>query len=104
MFKIEPSPTFWAKVKLTIPGEEKPGEVEMEFAHQGNDKLRAWIDAARTATSDELVLDAVVRNWRGVDAAFSPENLRALVRNYPAAGAEIFEQYLKALTESRAKN
>lgn len=105
MFSLEPKPVFWSSVRLTVPGEPEPGLLELQFAHKPTDELRRWLDTARDRNiGDAETLAEVVRDWRGVDSPFSPQALEVLLRNYPAAAAEIFEQYLRALTESRAKN
>jgi hypothetical protein len=109
MFKINPSPTFKAFVSLTVPGQEAPGAVSFTFRHQGRAALDTWIKAASDKT-DAALLGAVISGWEGVSdqddlpLAYSADNLGLLLDAYPAAGGEIFMGYLKALTESRAKN
>lgn len=105
MFNLEPKPVFWSSVRLTVPGEAEPAAIDLQFAHKPTDQLRRWLDTARDRSiGDTETLGEIVRDWRGVDAPFSPDALALLLRNYPAAAAEIFEQYLRALTESRTKN
>lgn len=103
MFRLDPNPQFWAPVRLTVPGESEPVEIELQFVHKGVDALREWIDGARE-NNDRFTVAGIVCGWKGVDAAFSEEALTRLLQNYPVSASEIFEQYLKALTESRAKN
>lgn len=103
MFKLDPSPTFWADVRLSVPGEKEPVTIRMQFAHKTVDDLKAWIEAARD-TKDGDAVCGVVRDWQGVDAPYSEDAMRKLLRNYPASAAEVLQQYMRALTESRAKN
>ncbi|MBP6772717.1 MAG: hypothetical protein KA154_06920 [Gemmatimonadaceae bacterium] len=103
MFRIEPSPLFWTAVRLTVPGEPAPAQVELQFAHKSVSDLREWVDRVRES-NDRSTVAEVVRDWRGFDAEFSPDVLARMLQNYPAAGLEIFDQYVTALTESRAKN
>jgi hypothetical protein len=105
MFSLNPKPVFWVPVRLTVPGEPEPATLELQFAHMATDQLKSWVDDAKErATNDADTIRTIVRDWRGVDAEFSEAALAQLVRNYPASAAEIFEQYLRALTESRTKN
>jgi hypothetical protein len=103
MFKLDPSPTFWATVRLTVPGEAEPQAVELQFGHQSVDTLKAWLEDAKER-DDRSTLATVVKGWRGFDAEFSADAFQKLLQNYPAAASEIFGQYIRALTESRAKN
>ena len=109
MFKIDPSPTFTANVKLTVPGQDVPALVAFEFRHQGRAALKAWLDRAAGET-DAALLGDVIAGWqdvadaKGAPLAYGAKPLAALLDAYPAAGAEIFHGYLAALTESRAKN
>lgn len=103
MFKLDPAPTFWTKIRLTVPGEPEPVEVEMQLGHQSVDTLKAWLEDAKER-DDRSTLATVVKGWRGFDAEFSADAFQKLLQNYPAAASEIFGQYIRALTESRAKN
>jgi hypothetical protein len=105
MFKLDPDPVFWSSVRLTVPGEAEPVGVEFQFAHKSVDDLRGWMEEIKDrAANDGTTIKQIVRGWRGVDADFSEDAVVRLVKNYPAAAVEIVEQYLRALTESRAKN
>lgn len=105
MFKLDPDPSFWATVRITVPGVPEPVAIEMEFAHKSVDDLRTWMDEIKDrAANDGTTIRQIVRGWRGVDADFSEDAIVKLVKNYPASAVEIVEQYLRALTESRAKN
>lgn len=125
MFKLNPDPTFKASVKITVPGRE-PLPIEFEFKHKTRTGLDTWQkamvrvepdptpdDPNRTKTvikSDREVVEEYIVGWDGpinssgdkepwsVDAFFK------VCENYHTAAAEVYVGYLKALTESRAKN
>lgn len=114
MFKLCPAPTFAAPVNLTVPGESEPGVVVFTFKHMGREALAEWM--ARPSqmdgkpVTDVEYLGQVIAGWSGVSddagqpAPCTPQALDALLDAYPASGREIFAAYVKALTESRAKN
>lgn len=116
MFKLNPNPTFQADVALTVPGAAAPIKVRFTFRHKGRKALADWVrrpaDAAKAGEplDDAGYLGEVIEDWSGpVDeagqpAAYGREALAALIDAYPASSREIYDGYLRALTESRAKN
>jgi len=112
MFRLNPSPTFPYPVELTVPGKDAAEKLSLTFKHQVKQDLDDWIKRAATAVmgdgSDDSVLLEVVVGWGDVgDGAlvpFSVEAFKTLTRNYPASGGEIVRTYIRAMTESRAKN
>ena len=112
MFKLEPAPTFSAAVGLTVPGQAAPGSITFTFRHQPRAALQAWLARPTNEPGllDSAYLGAVIAGWSGpVDpdgqaVAYSAQALEDLVQNYPAAGREIFDAYLRELTESRRGN
>lgn len=103
MLKIIPDPTFTAPVKLTIPGQDVPGEVSLTFAYLSRTQLAAFIDLSKER-SDAESLRALIVGWDGIDVAYDPEQLDRLLDHYPAASKEIFNAYIRLLTDSRVKN
>lgn len=109
MLKLNPNPTFRADVPLTVPGQEAAGTVNFTFRHMGRNAFKVWSEAA-SGKPDAESLTELIANWQGVtdDAgapvAFSDIALAALLDAYPAAGLEIVQAYVKALTESRLGN
>lgn len=108
-FRINPSPTFRAKVPLTVPGAEKRAVVEFEFRHKGRAQYAAWIESAR-GRNDAEALAEVIAGWSGVvdeqgaDLPYSEEMLGVLIDRYPASALEILKGYHDALWEAREKN
>ena len=103
MFKLQPNPTFKAPVLLSVPGEDKPKEIVVEFRHQTGKQLKAYFEHIKGKTDAEAVVDLIV-GWGGVDKAYSAEALDELLDNYPVAAGEIFAAYRESALESRRKN
>lgn len=103
--KLQPNPTFWHPVHITVPGQEKPAIVDFEFVHKTKEEVAKFVDMLNKEDKpDEAILGELMKDWKGVDAEYSPSALRDLLSNYPASGLEILRGYLAALTESRRKN
>lgn len=103
--KLNPTPTFWHPVNITVPGQPKPALVDFEFVHKTREQVSTFVESLQNPDRpDDAVLGEVINNWKGVDAEYSPSGLRDLLSNYPASGLEILRGYLAALTESRKKN
>jgi hypothetical protein len=114
--RIVPKPTFKATVHITVPGEAAPAAIELEFRHLGRQALRAWVERGRAPNPDGSLptdvqwLGEVVAGWAGpVDEAgapapFTTDAFAALLDAYAAAAREIYDGYVQALSEGRAKN
>lgn len=118
--RIDPNPTFAAKVGLSVPGQAAPAELELVFRHRDKEALQAWMAGGSAgagapadpppARTDAEFLGEVVAGWSGVqdaagaDVPYTPEAFARLLKNYPAAAGEIYRAYLRELTESRLKN
>jgi hypothetical protein len=109
LLRINPAPTFTAPVRITVPGQDEPATIQFTFAHRGKKDLRDWVARAADRADPEF-LGEVVRGWSGVldrddaDVPFTPEAFARLLDAYPAAGTEIFQAYMGAFHEARAKN
>lgn len=103
MFKLQPKSTFWAKVHVSVAGEAKPEQIEMEFKYLGRDALKEYFQSLEGKT-DSDALGEIVLNWRLVDAEYSPENLAILLNNYPGAALSVFETFRREVMEAKTKN
>lgn len=103
MFKLTPDPTFRASVAITVPGEEQPETIAVDFKHLPKSALRDYF-ASLDGKSDADALGAIIAGWSGVDTDYSAEALALLLDNYPAAAAEMFEAYRRELLDARRKN
>ena len=102
MFKLQPNPTFKAKVDITLPGAQAAA-IEIEFKHLSRSGIKAYFEGLDGKTDAEA-LGAIIVGWSGIDAAYSAENLAALLDNYPTASVELFDAYRRELMEARRKN
>jgi hypothetical protein len=103
--KLQPSPTFWTPVQLSVAGTDKPAIVDFEFVHKTKEQLAEFVlMLQKEDRADDGILGEVIKSWRGIDTDYGPSALRDLLSNYPASGLEILKAYLAALTESRRKN
>ncbi len=116
--RIDPNPTFTSPVKLTVPGEQELAQISVTWRHKGRDQLKEWAARPLLATAAGIVpleveaeyLAEVIESWDGPrdpaggKVAFSTQALGRLLQSYPAAGEELYRQYLRAMTESRLKN
>lgn len=111
MFKLVPDPTFPVRVRITVPGQADLSDLVLTCKYKPRDALRAWIESAKNSiASDAQFIGEVVDGWgenvQGPDGQplpFTQDALAALLNNYPAAGSEIVDAYVKELSESRAK-
>lgn len=108
MFKLNPNPTFKAAVKVTVPGGD-PLPIEFEFKHKTRTGLGEWKKNLEGKNDMEIVPEFIA-GWSGVinetgdQEPWSVEAFANLCENYHAAVIEVYDGYLLALTESRAKN
>lgn len=111
MIKLNPEPTFWHDVRLTVPGQAEPALVPMELAYMTAEQSAAFYKEHETKLASE-VLHKVVRNWgaqavRADDGTFVPfsyDALTALMKNYQPAASEIWRDWQAGLSQSRVKN
>lgn len=103
-FKLKPSPTFWAKVDIPVPGGE-PQALEIEFRHKRKSEAIDLIDRVRTGeTSGIDALREIVASWRGADKEFSDSELVDLDENFIGAAAAIIYAYPEELRGALRKN
>lgn len=108
--RLVPAATFDAAVKLTVAGAEEPAVVLFTFARKTKHELKAWIDSA-SGRQDPDFLGEVVKGWKagvldaeGTLVPFSQQAFEQLLDQYPASGLQIYNGYLAAYGEARAKN
>lgn len=102
MFKLNPAPTFWTEVSISVPGAGEPAKFEVEYKWMPRDALRGYFGNA-AGRSDEDLLGEIVCNWRGIDAEFSRENLAQLLANYTGAARALYDRYGEEMLEARKK-
>lgn len=100
--KLQPAPTFWAKVPIPLPGGEKH-EIELEFVHKTRDDLDKWRSEKDVKTDGKAVM-TIVKNWRGVEGDFNEDNINAVLQNYHGAGIAIGRTYIEQLMQLKLGN
>lgn len=104
MFKLQPKPTFWATVSISVPGQDKPSAIQVQFNHLGREAMKIYFDGLQDGQDDAAALLTIVSGWKGVDAEFSPESLATLIDNYPSAAKAMFEAFTRETLEAKSKN
>ena len=103
MFKLNPNPTFKARVEISTPGSATPASIEIEWKHLSRTGIKRFFEGL-TDKTDAEALGQIIVGWSGIDAEYCPENLALLLDNYPAASVELFDAYRRELMEARRKN
>lgn len=105
MLKLQPSPTFTAKVGIPVPGQEKRVQVKITFAHMTRDEFAEFSAGdARLDRSDVDSIMAITRGWEDIDAPFGRDAVTQLLQQYHGAAFAIAETYAEELRGARAKN
>jgi hypothetical protein len=107
VFTIKAKPTFeWP---VTVPSPEGDLTIRLVFKHKTRDELKEFFE--RKAKTDDGGADKVashlmeiVDGWQNTDTPFSEQALNDLIQNYHVSLSSIFDAYIKALTEGKAKN
>lgn len=109
MIKVNANPTFPCKVKITLPGSEAPGVLDVTYRHKGVKALSDWWKDASEKPTYQAVSGIVadisgLHDHAGSPVAYSEEILIQFLDEYHSAGGELLGAYFKELTEARAKN
>lgn len=99
--KLNPEPTFKAKVGIPVPG-TRPVDVVFTFKHRTRDVLMEWVETSSNDTDVQSIMDCAT-GWE-LDDEFNAENVDRLCNNYPGAGFAIVRTYLDESRGARAKN
>lgn len=101
--KLQPAPTFKAKVVIPAPG--APIEIVFEFLHKTKKGLEEFAtgDKAKDRSDVETVLE-IAKGWDDVEEEFGKEAIAGLCENYHAAARSIADTYMRELTQARLGN
>ena len=103
--RLQPNPTFRAKVGVPVSGQEKPEEIVCVFAHMTRDEFREFAaPEVANARTDADSLNRILRGWEGVDAEFSADALALLCQQYHGAAFAISSAFVAELTKARLGN
>ncbi len=103
MFKLQPNPTFKAKVGISVAGAAKPVEIEVEYRYLKKSAVKEFFDNLEGKNDGEALAEIVV-GWTGIDQPYSTEALALLLDNYPASARDLFGAFSRELLEARTKN
>ena len=110
MFKLNPNPTFTAKITIPVPG-GKAQPLTFKFKRLGRKALRDMFAAMeksrdeKVSESEELeMLMTFIDGWEDVDAEFSEEALGVLCDNFPGAIGAIIQGYTEKMFGAAEKN
>lgn len=106
VIKLNPDPTFKAAIGVSVAGQPVPVPVDFEFKYFPADEREAFfkkLDADGASIAETL--EQLIVGWgKQIDTVFSVESLRQFLRNYPAAGSDIWLGYLREVGGSKVKN
>jgi hypothetical protein len=99
--KLNPEPTFRAKVPVPVPGAGS-SPVAFNFKWRKREEVVDWLDTAKDMTDAQIIMDCAI-GW-DLDDEFTLENAERLCNTYAGAGREFVNTYLDELRGVRAKN
>lgn len=103
-FKLQPAPTFRAKVDIPAPGGAAV-PLECEFRHFSRPALLVFsTPEAVAARSDIDTLMEILADWHNVDQSFCRGSVAVLLDNYQQAAAAIVTAWMRELTAQRLGN
>lgn len=98
--KLNPDPTFVAKVGVPVPG--GTADVAFTFRYRDRVAVASWAESSRVLDDAEAIL-TVAEGW-DLDDEFSEANVRRLVTAYPGAAREVLTRYVRELSGIRQGN
>lgn len=102
-FKLDPNPTFKAKVSIPVPG-GKAEPVEFTFKHFTRDEYVALFTGEDgEAKTDHKLLTEILSGW-DLDDEFSGVNIERLLQNYHGAARAIVQVFADQLGQNRLGN
>lgn len=98
--KLNPDPTFQAKVGIPVPGGN--ADIVVTLKYRDRDELASWTTANETTGELEVMAD-VVLGW-DLEDEFGADNLKRLCDKYPGASRAIVTAYVRELAGIRQGN
>lgn len=110
MFSLMTTPSYFAPVSVSLPGEPRPHSFEVKFLRLGQEDIQTTFQRASEGELDDAAFcREVVIGWRGVQeedgtpAEFNATALDDLLSIYPVAAA-IVKSYTESLSGAKLKN
>lgn len=101
MLKLQPDPTFWAKVTIPLPGGSN-GEVKMEFVHMDSEQLEKYT-TDRGSVNDAAAVLKIAKGWDN-EETFDEVHVGKFLKNYMGAGRAIARTFVEELMQVRVGN
>lgn len=103
--KLNPAPTFRAKVGIPVPGQEQPEQIVCIFRHMTREEYQRFSSPDELAKRSEVdTLMALMAGWEEVDEAFSRDAVARMVQAYHGAPFVIAAAFAAELTKARLGN
>lgn len=99
--KLNPEPTFKAKVAIPVPG-AKSADVEFTFRHRTREAFSEWLVSLDNKEKVEAVMD-VALGW-DLDDPFNEATVAQLLSSYIGAFQPILDKYMDELVQAKQKN
>jgi hypothetical protein len=109
-FKLQPAPTFKAKVGIHRPG-ETPAEIEFTFKYRDQEERKEFFSGASELSDIDFMME-IVCGWE-LEDAFTKDNLTLLANNWMGTplngqprslGIAIAHRYVEELSGARLGN
>lgn len=102
MFRLEPNPTFRAKIKIPVPGQTS-AVLDIEFRHKTR-KAAMKFGQSLEGRDEVEALEEIIVNWSNCEQDYSRDALAQLIENYPGAFLAITAGYADELVHGRRGN
>lgn len=103
-FKLTPNPTFKAKVKIAVPGQDKPEVITFTFKHKTHADFLALLNHGENKMQDADLISEIAADWDVDGTPFSREALEQLFQNYHGSALTIVDTYHQQLQAARLGN
>ncbi len=103
MLKLQPDPTFTAKVDIPTPWGAQT--IKMDFKYRDAEEFEAFTKAEseNTRANEEVIMD-IAAGWHNVDGEFNAENVKLLCKKYHQAAKAIVDTWIMQNTQARLGN
>ena len=104
---LDMEPTFWARVKLPVPGGAQPGEKVVEFDVEFKARTReelSKLSLDTTEVDDVGAVQSYVAGWNIEGIPFTPENIKKLSQKYHAFVRTVTKTYIDQQMQARLGN
>ncbi|HEY1090807.1 MAG TPA: phage tail assembly chaperone [Burkholderiaceae bacterium] len=101
MLKLKASPTFKAKVSVTVQGGEKH-VLDIEFKHMRKDAADDHFKKDDMSLAEKML--AVIASWSGIEAELSVAGMLEIDQEYPSLLPQLVAAYVDNLALGRSGN